>query len=64
MILWETGDIKWTVNASKGAVVSRTDKVATITVTRGEGIDSIAGICIYMVRLRKTVERVEFRSVV
>lgn len=37
----ETGDIKWTVNASKGGVVKRTDKVATITVTRGEGIDNI-----------------------
>ena len=37
----ETGDIKWTVNASKGGVVKTTDKVATITVTRGEGIDNI-----------------------
>lgn len=37
----ETGDIKWTVTASKGGVVKRTDKVATITVTRGEGIDNI-----------------------
>lgn len=37
----ETGDIKWTVNASKGGVVKRADKVATITVTRGEGIDNI-----------------------
>lgn len=36
-----TGDIKWTVNASKGGVVKRADKVATITVTRGEGIDNI-----------------------
>lgn len=37
----ETGNIKWTVNASKGGVVKRTDKVATIKVTRGEGIDNI-----------------------
>lgn len=37
----ETGDIKWTVNASKGGVVKRTDKVGSITVTRGEGIDNI-----------------------
>lgn len=37
----ETGDIKWTVNASKGGVVKRADKVATITVTRGDGIDNV-----------------------
>lgn len=37
----ETGTIKWTVNASKGGIVKRMDKEATITVTRGEGIDNI-----------------------
>lgn len=37
----ETGTIKWTVNASKGGVVKRSDKVASISVTRGEGIDNI-----------------------
>ena len=36
-----TGDIKWTVTASKGGVVKKSDKVASITVTRGEGIDNI-----------------------
>ena len=36
-----TGDIKWTVTASKGGVVKKSDKVANITVTRGEGIDNI-----------------------
>lgn len=35
-----TGDIKWTVAASKGGVVKKSDKVANITVTRGEGIDN------------------------
>lgn len=37
----ETGTIKWTVNASKGGVVKRADKVGSITLTRGEGIDNI-----------------------
>lgn len=37
----ETGEIIWTVFASKGGVVKTTDKVATIEVTRGEGIDNI-----------------------
>lgn len=37
----EEGKIIWTVTASKGGVVKRTDKTATITVTRGEGIDNI-----------------------
>ena len=37
----ETGEIKWTVSASKGGIVKRTDRVATLTVTRGEGIDNI-----------------------
>lgn len=37
----ETGKIKWTVTASKGGVVKQADASATITVTRGEGIDNI-----------------------
>src|SRR5690554_1227183 len=37
----ETGTIIWTVIASKGGVVKTTDKVASIQVTRGEGIDNI-----------------------
>lgn len=37
----ETGTIKWTVNASKGGVVKRAEKEASITLTRGEGIDNI-----------------------
>lgn len=37
----ETGTIQWTVNASKGGVVKRADKVASISVIRGEGIDNI-----------------------
>ncbi|MFA6858300.1 MAG: SusE domain-containing protein [Bacteroidales bacterium] len=37
----ETGDIKWTVTASKGGIVKQSDQVATISVTRGEGIDNI-----------------------
>lgn len=37
----ETGEIKWTVNASRGGVVKKTDKTAIIVVTRGEGIDNI-----------------------
>ncbi len=37
----ETGEIIWTVLASKGGVVKTTDLVSTIEVTRGEGIDNI-----------------------
>lgn len=37
----ETGEIKWTVTASKGGVVKQSDQIATISVTRGEGIDNI-----------------------
>lgn len=37
----ETGEIKWTVSASKGGVMKRADKVASISVVRGEGIDNI-----------------------
>lgn len=37
----ETGDIIWTVYASKGGVVKKTEHVASIEVTRGEGIDNI-----------------------
>lgn len=37
----ETGTIKWTVNASKGGVVKRTELVSSIAVTRDEGIDNI-----------------------
>lgn len=37
----ETGELKWTVNTSRAGVVKRTDKVATISVTRGDGIDNI-----------------------
>ena len=36
-----TGNIKWTVSVSKGGVVKRADKAATMTVTRAEGIDNI-----------------------
>lgn len=37
----ETGNIKWTVTASKGGVVKQADVVSFISVTRGEGIDNI-----------------------
>ncbi len=37
----ETGELKWTVNTSRAGVVKRSDKVATISVTRGDGIDNI-----------------------
>lgn len=37
----QTGRIKWTVTASKGGVVKKTDLSAWITLTRGEGIDNI-----------------------
>lgn len=37
----ETGTIKWTVNASKGGIVKRVENAASISVTRGEGIDNI-----------------------
>lgn len=37
----ETGKIIWTVTASKGGVVQQSETTATITVTRGEGIDNI-----------------------
>jgi hypothetical protein len=36
-----TGDIKWTVNSSKGGAVKSVDISKTISITRGEGIDPI-----------------------
>ncbi|MDR0938732.1 MAG: SusE domain-containing protein [Mediterranea sp.] len=37
----ETGSLQWTVTASRAGVVRQCGQVATLTVTRGEGIDNI-----------------------
>jgi hypothetical protein len=37
----ETGTLKWTVIASKGGIVKKASEVASISVTRGEGIDNL-----------------------
>ncbi|MDR2449398.1 MAG: SusE domain-containing protein [Prevotellaceae bacterium] len=42
-----TGDIKWTVNSSKGGVVKSVDISKTISVTRGEGIDIPPSLYLY-----------------
>lgn len=36
-----SGSLQWTVRASKGGVVKPCDKVGSLSVTRGEGIDNI-----------------------
>ena len=37
----QTGDLKWTLTASRGGVVQQSISSRTISVTRGEGIDNI-----------------------
>ncbi len=48
----ETGNI-WTVLDLQGGVVKYNDKVGSIQVTRGEGIDISLQNCIFMFRNRK-----------
>lgn len=43
----ETGDIIWTVNASKGGVTKPSGLTRTISVTRGEGLDIPATLFLY-----------------